>query len=128
MSDAPDPGGWLREQMERRRLSQRDVAQVVGLREQAVYYWLSNRTAPKDEAAAKLAALLDVPQLEVRRRFGLWVPDANADAPHPGADLGEIEEQLELVRTVIDGLLARIKINHAEPQPPTIRSVDKLDR
>jgi transcriptional regulator with XRE-family HTH domain len=100
MGDALDPGGWLKEQMERRKLTQRDVAQAVGLREQAVYYWLSNRTAPKDEAAAKLAALLDVPQVEVRRRFGLWVPE-DGD-PEPARSTAELEEIMRDLTAVLE--------------------------
>lgn len=100
MSDALDPGTWLREQMERRKLTQRDVAQAVGLREQAVYYWLSNRTAPKDEAAAKLAALLDVPEVEVRRRFKLWVPE-DGD-PGPARSTAELEEIMRDLTAVLE--------------------------
>lgn len=94
MSDAPDPGSWLRDQMERRRLSTHDVAEAVGLRDQAVYYWLTGRTAPKDDAAAKLAALLDVPEVEVRRRFGLWVPEEAEQPARNADDLDEIIAEL----------------------------------
>lgn len=124
--DDKSAGEWLKQEMDRRDISTRDVAEAVGLRDQAVYYWLTGRTAPKDEAAAKLAELLHVPEIEVRRRFGLWVPDASVPAA-PRVDLGEMGEQLELIRTVIDGLLARIEQDQAAPAP-VIRSVDKLDR
>lgn len=91
MNDAQAPGEWLREQLERRRLTTNDVARAVGLRDQAVYYWLTGRTAPKDEAAAKLAELLDVPEIEVRRRFGLWVPGDEA-GNQPAVDRSELEQ------------------------------------
>lgn len=121
-------GEWLRQELSRRGISVRAATEAVGLKAtQAVYAWMSDKAAPTDDAAARLAVLLGVSELEVRRRFGLWVPDGDdAGAQHPGDDLGEIEEQLELVRTVIDGLLARIRFDRAAP--PTIRSVDKLDR
>jgi transcriptional regulator with XRE-family HTH domain len=94
-AQAPDPGDWLRDQMERKQLTTRDVAEAVGLRDQAVYYWLTGRTAPKDEAASKLAGLLDVPEVEVRRRFGLWVPsDTGTEAQPSSEDLDAVEEML----------------------------------
>jgi transcriptional regulator with XRE-family HTH domain len=127
MSDM-SAGEWLRNELARRGISVRDATEAVGLKAtQAVYAWMSDKAAPTDEPAAKLAALLDVPEIEVRRRFGLWVPGENA-AASPRPDLGEFEEQLELVRTVVDGLLARIKLDRADPASPAIRSVDKLDR
>jgi transcriptional regulator with XRE-family HTH domain len=100
MSDAPDPGTWLRDQMERRQLTTHDVAEAVGLRDQAVYYWLTGRTAPKDDAATKLAEVLDVPEVEVRRRFGLWVPEGSE--PQPVRDAGELDEILQELTSVLE--------------------------
>lgn len=81
MSDGQAPGDWLRERMEHRRLNTHAVAEAVGLKDQAVYYWLTGKTAPKDEAATKLAELLHIPEVEVRRRFGLWVPEETQPSP-----------------------------------------------
>lgn len=103
MSAAPDPGEWLREQLERRQLTTRDVAAAVGLRDQAVYYWLTGKTSPKDEAAAKLAELLDVPEVEVRKRFGLWVPEV------PAAEPASIDrEELANLKRDLQDILKRI--------------------
>jgi transcriptional regulator with XRE-family HTH domain len=101
-------GEWLRGEMERRGLATRDVAEAVGLRDQAVYYWLTGRTAPKDDAAAKLAELIDVPEVEVRRRFGLWVPNdpPNGDPDSPREH--EIDAALDVMRAAI-AELERIK-------------------
>lgn len=121
-------GEWLRQELSRRGISVRAATEAVGLKAtQAVYAWMSDKAAPTDDAAAKLAALLDMSEIDVRRRFGLWVPDVNGAAA-PRADLGEIAEQLELIRTVIDGLLARIEQDRVDPPAPVIRSVDKFDR
>lgn len=100
MSEAQAPGEWLRDQIDRRRLSTHDVAEAVGLRDQAVYYWLTGRTAPKDEAATKLSELLDVPEVEVRRRFGLWVPEDSE--PQPVRDAGELDEILRDLTDVLE--------------------------
>jgi transcriptional regulator with XRE-family HTH domain len=91
--------------MERRQLTTHEVAEVVGLRDQAVYYWLTNRTAPKDDAAGKLAEVLGVPEIEVRRRFGLWVPDESEPAAR---DDDEIDAALKVMRAAIEEL-ERIK-------------------
>jgi plasmid maintenance system antidote protein VapI len=105
------PGDWLKEQMDRKRLSNHDVARAVGLRDQAVYYWVTGRTAPKDEAAAKLAELLDVSEMEVRRRFGLWVPEETDPAGDRKAQLREelkrmeqeLAEMQDRIRRLIEG-------------------------
>lgn len=103
MSSAPSPGEWLKEQLERRHLTTRDVARVVGLRDQAVYYWLVGKTSPKDEAAAKLAELLEVPEVEVRRRFGLWTPGETSGEP---ASIDR--EELARLKKDLQGILERI--------------------
>lgn len=102
--DAPAPGDWLRQQMERRQLTTHDVARATGLRDQAVYYWLTGRTAPKDEAAGKLAELLGVPEVEVRRRFGLWIP-SEQDGHEPAINRSELEQ----IRADIIDILQRIE-------------------
>lgn len=95
------PGDWLKQQMDRKGLTTHELAQAVGLRDQAVYYWLTGKTSPKDEAAGKLAELLGLPELEVRRRFNLWVPDE--DQPAPAAiSLDELKELREQVVAVLN--------------------------
>lgn len=119
--DDTSAGDWLRHELKRREISVHDVTVALGLKATAtVYAWMTNKAAPTDESAAGLATLLRVPEVEVRRRFGLWVPDASEGPPR--TDLGEIAEQLELIRTVIDGLLARIEQDRTDL--PKIRSVD----
>lgn len=114
MSTPQDPGDWLREQMERRHLSTRQVADAVGLRDQAVYYWITGRTAPKDDAATKLAALLDVPEVEVRRRFGLWVP-AEGARPAGELDAEQLRRALDRFRKAADDLE---RLLNREAPPP----------
>ena len=106
-------GEWLRSEMERRNITAREVAEAVGLRDQAVYYWLTGRTAPKDDAAAKLAEVLGVPEVEVRRRFGLWVP-TDGERP-PELDTAQLREALDRFRKAADDL-ERL-INREAPPP-----------
>jgi transcriptional regulator with XRE-family HTH domain len=113
--------------MERRNVSVPALAEALDVTEKTIYYWRNDKTTVSEARIPKLAEALGISEIEARRGLGHWVPDVSAATPHPAADLGEIEEQLELVRTVIDGLLARIKLDRAEPEPPAIRSVDKLD-
>lgn len=101
MSSTQPPGDWLREQLDARDLTTHDVAQAVGLRDQAVYYWLTGRTAPKDEAATKLAELLNVPEIEVRRRFGLWTPE-EGDGEQPARDPDELDAIIEEMTAVLE--------------------------
>ena len=104
MSKEMSAGEWLRREMERRDVTTRDVAEAVGLRDQAVYYWLTGRTAPKDEAATKLAALLHVPEVEVRRRFGLWVPEDDASQSMGELDRDQLRDALQRFRQAADDL------------------------
>ena len=103
MTEEMSAGEWLRREMERRDVTTRDVAEAVGLRDQAVYYWLTGRTAPKDEAAAKLAELLRVPEVEVRRRFGLWVPGDDQLQPAE-LDRDQLRAALQRFRQAADDL------------------------
>lgn len=94
-------GEWLRHELSRRGISVRDATEAVGLKAtQAVYAWMSDKAAPNDEAAAKLAALLDVPEVEVRRRFKLWVPE-DGD-PGPARSTAELEEIMRDLTAVLE--------------------------
>jgi transcriptional regulator with XRE-family HTH domain len=96
-------GEWLRSELTRRGVSVRDATEAVGLKAtQAVYAWMSDKAAPTDEAAARLATLLDVPEVEVRRRFGLWVP--GDDQPAPELDRDQLREALRRFRQAADDL------------------------
>lgn len=85
-------GEWLRQELSRRGISVRAATEAVGLKAtQAVYAWMSDKAAPTDDAATKLAELLDVPEIEVRRRFGLWIPEGpETQRTHNTAELEEI--------------------------------------
>lgn len=94
-------GEWLRRELSRRGISVRDATEAVGLKAtQAVYAWMSDKAAPTDEAAAKLAILLDVPEVEVRRRFGLWVP--GDEEPRPARDTAELDEILQELTVALE--------------------------
>ena len=102
-------GDWLRRELTRRGISVRDATEAVGLKStQAVYAWMSDKAAPTDEAAAKLAELLDVPEVEIRRRFGLWVPeDDQPQRPELRDELIELRAQLKAILDRIDKIQGR---------------------
>jgi transcriptional regulator with XRE-family HTH domain len=98
-------GEWLRQELSRRGISVRAATDAVGLKAtQAVYAWLSDKAAPTDEAAARLAELLHVPEVEVRRRFGLWIPEGS----QPAAPPYDVEELREL-RTQLNAIIDKIE-------------------
>lgn len=102
-------GEWLRQELSRRGISVRTATEAVGLKAtQAVYAWMSDKAAPTDEAATKLAELLRVPEVEVRRRFGLWVPEDNQPKrPELRDELIELRQQLVSILQRIDEIQGR---------------------
>jgi transcriptional regulator with XRE-family HTH domain len=94
-------GEWLRNALAQRGISVREATEAVGLKAtQAVYAWLSDKAAPTDEAAARLAMLLDVPEMEVRRRFNLWVPE-EGDSQRPARNPEELDQIIEDLTAVL---------------------------
>lgn len=115
MSETMTAGEWLRRELARKGISVRAATEAVGLKAtQAVYAWLSDKAAPTDEAATKLAALLDVPEVEVRRRFGLWTPEEGARPVE--LDREQLREALDRFRRAADDL--EKLINREAPPPP----------
>ena len=104
-------GEWLRHELSARGISVRAATEAVGLKAtQAVYAWMSDKAAPTDEAAAKLAELLDVPEVEVRRRFGLWTP-IEQNGHQPAVD----RQALMQIRRELLGILERLdRMQHGE--------------
>lgn len=99
-------GDWLRDELSRQGISVRAVADALSLRAtQTVYAWISGKAAPTDEAAAGLAVLLRIPEVEVRRRFGLWVPEA----PEPAEEELTRAEKLAAMEATLVALLADIQ-------------------
>lgn len=102
--DDMSAGEWLRRELSRRGISVRQATEAVGLKAtQAVYAWMSDKAAPTDEAAARLAELLDVPETDVRRRFGLWVP-TETDGSGPELDRDQLRAALRRFRQAADDL------------------------
>ena len=70
--DTPTPTRWretfrsdLSAAMKRRRITQKDLARTIRVRPGTVHDWLSGRTLPLPEVAARLADELDAPHLVV---------------------------------------------------------------
>lgn len=135
-------GDWLRSELDRKRITVRDAADSMGLRAtQTIYAWMSGKAAPTDEAAANLAALLQIPEVEVRRRFGLWVPQ-QMSVSYPERftqkirdEIADFKHQLEhvdpsapeVVREVIKSALA-VEIQRRETQLRQLQVLEESPR
>ncbi len=99
-----EAGAWLRRQREARGKSVRDIANALGISTQSIYGWEAGDSAPDGENGDKLAAVLNLDVLDLRRRYGLWVPD---DTP---ADIGQRrrEERISELRRIADELRATV--------------------
>lgn len=92
---APPRGTWLTQQMERRQLSVRALADALSVTSKTVYDWRDGRTAISEERIPQLAEVLRVTEIEARRGLGFWVPTIEAgNHPRPD-DLATIERLLE---------------------------------
>lgn len=81
MADAQRPtpderGTWLREARTRAGYPvQADFARAMDIDKTLLSNYETGKTRPSDESAERIAAALQLPVIEVRRRLGLWVPD-----------------------------------------------------
>lgn len=67
---------------------------------QSVYSWEAGKTGLSDERAKQLADLFGMPEIEVRRNLGLWVPEPDADSESAtssptAAQIAELEALLD---------------------------------
>lgn len=81
-------GAWLRRQRERRGLTVRAMGREIGLDSSQVSNYENGKSAIDDRRAARIAQVLEMPEIEVRRQLGLWVPD---DRERPISTLEAIE-------------------------------------
>lgn len=88
---------WLRETREARGYSTAGAfARALGIERYQLSNWETGRSAIGDDDAARIAETLGMPEIQVRRGLGLWVPrepDTEADLPSPG-DFEAIVTQL----------------------------------
>lgn len=112
---AQSKGEWLTRNMERRDISARQVAQVLGVTTKTVYDWLSGKTAVSEERVPRLAEILGVSELEARRGLGYWVPAEGARAPEFDAE--ELRETLNRFRKAADDLERLINREASPPDP-----------
>lgn len=91
---APPRGTWLTEQMERRRLSVKALADALSVTSKTVYDWRDGRTVISEERIPQLAKLLGVSEINARRGLGFWVPSGEPGIA-PAQDLETIERLLQ---------------------------------
>lgn len=100
-------GEWLTQQMERRGVSVRQIAEALNVTTKAVYDWQGGKTAISEERVPRLAAVLGVSEVEARRGLGFWVPDESV-AGQSAQEADEIDAALDVMRAAI-AELERIK-------------------
>jgi transcriptional regulator with XRE-family HTH domain len=92
--------------MERRGISVRQIADALDVTTQTVYGWQSGKTVINEERVPRLAAALEISEMDARRGLGFWVPDERVrDDPDRG---DEIDAALDVMRAAM-AELERIK-------------------
>lgn len=95
-------GEWLVQQMDRRRIGVRQVADALGVTTKTVYDWRNGVTAISEERVPRLAEVLGFSELEARRGLGFWVPTETESEAEPNT------ESLDEIRDLLRDALARL--------------------
>lgn len=98
---SPSPGQWLTNQMERRNISVRQLAEAMGVVEKSVYFWRDDKTAVSEARIPKLAEALAISEIQVRQGLGYWVP-AESPEPPPDYDVDELRDLRNQLNTILD--------------------------
>lgn len=103
MPSRTSPGAWLTQQMERKQISARHLADTLGIATQTVYSWQNGKTSVNEDRVPRLAAVLGVSEIEARRGLGYWVPTGEEPSP-PDLDRDQLREALRRFRQAADDL------------------------
>lgn len=119
-------GHWLRDQRERRGMSVRAFAAKLDVATQMVYDWQNGKVGVSDERASQVADVLDLPELEVRRGLGLWVPDEE-NARESETEDEDVEQLMRRVRQMPrEDRRALLRLLRASDQmPPPERTTEE---
>lgn len=93
-------GAWLRTQRETRGWSGSDLARQLDVNQVRVSAYERGQYEVSSLVAESIAAVFDLPLLEVRSRLGLWVPR--------DADLYELQQHADPARLADDVLIAEL--------------------
>lgn len=94
------PGSWLTQQMERKHINVRRLAEALDVTDKTVYGWRDDRGAVSEARIPKLAEALGISEIEARRGLGYWVPEGSE--PQPVRDAGELDEILQELTSVLE--------------------------
>lgn len=78
----------------RRRVTQKQVADALGVSAQALSYYELKKIRMPDAVAADLARLWDLRESDVRRRVGLYVPGDEGESRQAVVDPPELPENV----------------------------------
>ncbi len=101
---------WLNTTMHSRRLSQAQLARVVGVADTQVSRWRRGQVVPTVHYLQRIADTLDVPRASLDRLAGYPVGEASMDAPEDA----DPQEQAELQA---HGAAYRLHLEHEVPRP-----------
>ena len=106
-------GQWLRETREERGMSQTTLAGLIGTSSANLSNYERGHTTVPDDRAEKIAEVLGVDVIEVRRNLGLWVPagtEPTSSAPRPIDTLSAIQQDRDLLPEARRHLLNQYKL------------------
>lgn len=101
----PEAGRWLQEQRKPLYPTAVGFARALGIDPSMVSNYERGINSIDDERAVLIAKVLRIDIIEVRRRFGLWVPDEGEPASGVGEPREEALTQAEQVAGVVMDLM-----------------------
>lgn len=85
---------------------QADFARALGIDKSLLSNYETGKTRPSDEAAARIADVLGIDVLVVRRRLGLWVPPDKAAELDAGPNEESLAERARRILAMAQELAA----------------------
>lgn len=99
----------LTQEMEKRGLSQRQLAELVGAPEASVSRWLNNGVAPRDSQLARIAVALDLSMAVVSAAVDeTRIARVRAAANDVRANRAALEEELRRLRAQVERVERRL--------------------
>lgn len=103
------PGTWLTDQMKRRNMGVRQLAEALGVSEKTIYEWRGDRTAISEVRVPELAQVFAITEVEARKGLGYWVPESTESARPRPDQLLELEEMRRALAQNLERLEEIIK-------------------
>lgn len=122
-------GQWLRDQRQRRGFrSAAEFARALGIDKGLVSNYETGRSEVPDDRAERIADVLGLDEIHVRRHLGLWVPKidpmtrAEAMLDENERLAAEIRELADRERRAVEAFIAELRKDPAETRGPDDRN------